>query len=311
MYKGKRIAVVIPAHNEEKFIGTVITTMPDFVDRMVVIDDASQDHTADVAGSVGDARLAIIRNKHNSGVGGAVRAGYTAALDGDCDIVVKMDGDGQMPPDQLGRLLDPLIEEGSDYAKGNRFLSRGGFEGMPASRVVGNVLLTFLNKFASGYWNIFDPQNGYTAITRKALSELNLAHVSPGFFFENDMLVQLNISGARVSDVAMKARYGDEESGIRVTRILLSFPMLFAHRLVRRMFVKYVLRDFSPIGLFFFLGGFLLLGGTLGGIGAWVRAAMLGVETPVGTALLILLPLVLGFQLLLQAIVLDIQSTPR
>jgi glycosyltransferase involved in cell wall biosynthesis len=311
MYKGRRVAVVVPAHNEARFIDRVIRTMPLFVDHVVVVDDASTDRTAEVARATGDARVAVLGTPVNLGVGGAMRLGYREALRLQADLVAKMDGDGQMAPECLGSLLDALTDAGYDYAKGNRFLHSGSLGAMPAVRRLGNMVLTFMTKLASGYWHVFDPQNGYTAIRAECLSRLDLDAVHSGYFFENDMLLQLNLNGFRVRDVPTPAHYGEETSDLSVLRVGLFFPLLLARRFAWRVYQKYVLRDFSPIALFLGLG--LLLFGWGAGFGAyiWVKSNWTGHPTPTGTIMLALLPLILGFQLLLQAIVLDIQDSAK
>lgn len=311
MYKGKRIAVVIPAYNEEKFIAKVIKNVPSFVDLIVVIDDASYDSTFQCAQSVGDPRVVALKETVNQGVGASTIKGYRKALDLGSDIVVKVDGDGQMPLDQLHNLLDAVIEEGYAYAKGNRFIEQEALKFMPKSRLVGNMVLTFLTKMASGYWHIFDPQNGYTAIDTRCLRAINLDRVHKRYFFENDMLVQLNIHNFRVKDISMPAVYGQEKSGISVISIFVTFPWLLLRRFLHRIYQKYVLRDFSPIALFLRLGGLLLGWGMGFGVYLWIKSILIHVQTSTGTVMLAVLPLILGFQLVLEAIVLDIREIPR
>lgn len=311
MYKGYRITVVVPCHNEERHVGDVVRTAPGFVDHIIVVDDASEDRTSEAARDIGESRLLVIRIESNSGVGGAMLLGYRRGLDVGSDILVKIDGDGQMDPEYLPALLDPLIEEGYDYTKGNRFLAGASLGSMPRHRLFGNVVLTFMTKLASGYWHVFDPQNGYTAIRAQTLARLDLSGVSNGFFFENDMLVALNYQRSRVKDVAIPSRYGNEESDISLMRIGVTFPFLLLRRFFRRIYQRYVLRDFSPVALFLFLGMVLFGWGTFFGIYLWIETAVTELATPTGTIMLALLPLILGFQLMLQAIVLDIQDTPR
>ena len=311
MYKGQRIAVVVPAYNEERHIGQVIKNIPGFVDHIIVVDDASKDRTYEAALACGDSRLVALRSAENQGVGGATILGYRKAIELDCAIIVKMDGDGQMGAEYLETLLVPIVEQGYDYAKGNRFIHGEFLNHMPRHRLLGNIVLTFLTKLASGYWNIFDPQNGYTAIQQDALIELNLAALHRRFFFENDMLVHLNLFRRRVVDVAIPARYGEEVSHLNPLQIGLTFPFLLLRRFFYRIYQKYVLRDFSPIALFLFSGLALFAWGTFFGLYLWVESYLTGRFTPTGTIMLALLPLILGFQLLLQAIVLDIQDTPK
>ncbi|MEW6125710.1 MAG: glycosyltransferase family 2 protein [Acidobacteriota bacterium] len=311
MYKDHRIAIVIPAYNEAHYIGQVIRSLPDFVDHIIVVDDASKDDTYEAAKAIADQRLMVLQSSENQGVGGATITGYRKAVELQCAIIVKMDGDGQMPPEYLPILLDPLIEQNYDYAKGNRFLFAESLTFMPKHRLLGNVALTFLTKLASGYWQVFDPQNGYTAIKAEALRTINLDAVHQRFFFENDMLVHLNFFRKRVIDVAIPAHYGEEVSDLNPFKIGLTFPFLLIRRFFYRVYQKYVLRDFSPIALFLFLGLLLFAWGTVFGLYLWVETMLTNRLTPTGTIMLALLPLILGFQLLLQAIVLDINETPK
>lgn len=311
MYKDRRVTTVIPAHNEAGHIGQVILTMPAFVDHIIVIDDCSKDATSKIALDCGDLRVQILGTENNRGVGGATILGYQKSLDMGSDIIVKMDGDGQMDPEYLSSLLDAIIDHEYDYAKGNRFLTGESLNFMPRHRLIGNIVLTFMTKLASGYWHIFDPQNGYTAIKAEALRALDLQLIHQRFFFENDMLIHLNFLGRRVKDVAIPARYGEEKSDLNPFKIGVTFPVLLLRRFFYRVYQKYVLRDFSPIALFLFLGLALFTWGTLFGLFLGVRTTMTGVATPTGTIMIALLPMILGFQLLLQAIVLDIQETPK
>ena len=311
MYKGHRITTVVPARNEARHIGRVMQTMPELVDHVIVVDDASQDGTSDAALACGDPRLIVLRNAHNQGVGGAMIAGYRKAIELGSDIVVKMDGDGQMPPEYLPSLLDAIAEQGHDYAKGNRFLAGQSLALMPRRRLFGNLMLTFMTKLASGYWHIFDPQNGYTAIKTAALCTLDLDTIHKHYFFENSMLIHLNFQNFRVKDVAIPARYGEEESKLSIFKIMLTFPFLLFRGFFHRIYQKYVLRDFSPIALFLFFGLGLFLWGTLFGIYLWIKSSITNQPTLTGTIMLAVLPLILGFQLLLQAIVMDIQETPK
>lgn len=311
MYKGHRITTVLPAYDEASHIGQVINTLPEFVDHIIVVDDCSTDGTREVVLANGDSRLLALTTGQNQGVGGATILGYRKAIELRSDIIIKMDGDGQMDPAYLGYLIDPLVDNGYDYAKGNRFLASESLAAMPKHRLIGNMVLTFLTKMASGYWHIFDPQNGYTAIKSEVLCVLDLNVVHKRYFFENDMLVQLNLFGFRVKDVAIPARYGSEKSKLDVINVSSTFPFLLLRRYFRRIYQRYVLRDFSPIALFLFLGLILFFWGVGFGIYLWIESALTGIATPTGTIMLALLPLILGFQLLLQAIVLDIQETPR
>lgn len=311
MYKGQRVTTVVPAHNEVLLIGKVAQTMPELVDHIIIVDDCSQDGTAEAALASGDDRVIVLRTPSNQGVGGAMVLGFHKALELGSEIVVKMDGDGQMPSEYLPSLLDAIIDQGYDYAKGNRFLAGEALAVMPRHRIIGNIVLTFMTKLASGYWHIFDPQNGYLAIKADALKALDLEHLHKRYFFENDMLIHLNFFGFRVKDVAIPARYGEEKSGINLFQVSATFPLLLLRRYFRRIYQKYVLRDFSPIALFLFLGMALFSWGALFGFSIWLKSYLTQHPASTGTIMLALLPLILGFQLLLQALVMDIQESPR
>lgn len=316
MYQEHIILVCIPAYKEENFIGSVIKLIPEVVDNIIVIDDCSPDNTAQAAKNAGDPRVTVISLPINSGVGGAVISGYQYALEilaGNSikAIIVKMDGDGQMDPTYLTHLLDAIILENFDYAKGNRFLSSNITQTMPALRVIGNIVLTFLTKLASGYWQIFDPQNGYTAIRISALRALPLQKIYKRYFFENDMLIHLNIGGFKVKDVIMPAVYGDEQSDLSLSHTALTFPGLLIKGFIHRIYQKYILRDFSPIALFLILGSLMLIWSFIFGCVVWLKSVQTNIATPTGTIMLVILPLIFGFQLFLQAITLDIQNSQR
>jgi glycosyltransferase involved in cell wall biosynthesis len=260
MFQGKRIGVVIPAYNEEKLIGQVITTMPDFVDRMIVVDDASRDQTGDVVAALqaqfGE-RLVLLRHSQNKGVGGAILSGHRRALEEQMDVVAIMAGDAQMDPGDLERIILPVITGRADYAKGNRFMNGEAWRHMPRLRFYANAALSMLNKIASGYWQIADPQCGYTAISAEALRLLDLDRISQGYHFENSILLHLNVLGMRVVDVPIRAIYGiGEKSGINHTWALVSFSFYLLRAFLWRLGEKYVIRDFHPL-VFFYLFGLL------------------------------------------------------
>ena len=311
MYKNHLIAVVLPAHNEARHIGQSIKDTPEFVDNVIVVDDCSNDDTFQVASACADSRVICLKTPYNQGVGGAMTLGYRKAIELNVDIIVKMDGDGQMPPEHLPVLLDAITDHDYHYAKGNRFLVSKSLSTMPRHRLFGSIVLTFMNKLASGYWQVFDPQNGYTAVRTSALKMLDLDAIHKRYFFENDMLCQLNYHAFRVKDVGIPARYGEEESGLNPFTISLTFPFLLLRRFVRRIYHRYILIDFSPIALFLIVGFLLFLWGLVFGIVIWIHSLITGRPTLTGTIMLALLPLILGFQLLLQAMVLDIHETPK
>jgi glycosyltransferase involved in cell wall biosynthesis len=305
------VHVIIPAYNVETHLAGVLRGVPDWVDAVTVVDDGSTDDTAEVAKSVGDPRVTVLQSPTNEGVGGATSRGFRHALAQGEGIIVKMDGDGQMDPAHLPRLLDPIVDGRCEYAKGNRFLMSRELDIMPRTRLAGNFVLTFLTKLASGYWNVFDPQNGYVAIASGTLRLLELDRLSRRYFFENDMLIHLNIFDARVRDVAMPSRYGSERSSMRLGRIVCSFPFHLFRGYWYRFYRKHVLRDFSPVALFMLTGLPLVAWGTAFGLYTWTQSALHNQFASTGTVMLSVLPFLVGFELVLQALVLEIRDTPR
>lgn len=308
MYKSHHITVVVPAHNEERLIARTITTMPDWVDRVVVVDDQSSDATAQRVTELGDPRVVLIRHERNLGVGGAILTGHRKALELGGDIDVVMAGDAQMDPAYLPALLDPIAEDGYGFTKANRFFSRESFQGMPGHRILGNIVLSFMTKLASGYWHLFDPQNGYTAVHHDALKRLQLNKIALGYQFENDLLINLSILSVRAKDVPIPAVYGEEISGIKLRRVIPQISGLLFTGFWRRVWFKYVLWSFSPIALLLFTGIFLVVWGVAWGVFDVIYA--LGARSPTAaSALLSVAPLMTGIYMLIQALVLDIQET--
>jgi glycosyltransferase involved in cell wall biosynthesis len=309
MYRSQRVCVVVPAFNEEALICDTLKGIPAFVDHIIVVDDCSTDDTSARVTSHGDPRVSLFRQQKNTGVGGAIISGHQHALDLACDISVVMAGDNQMDPEALPALLDPLIDDGYGFTKGNRFFSRTSAAGMSPFRVAANMALTFMTKAASGYWNLVDPQNGYTAITRGTLEKIPLGKVSTRYEFENDLLIWLNIAEVPVADVPIAARYGAEVSTIRLHRDAPRVTSLLFRGFWRRMWLKYTLWSFSPVALLFFLGLTTLGLGLL--VGAAVTfLALHGTSPSAGTTVLAVVPFFCGFVLLVQSLVLDIQQTP-
>jgi glycosyltransferase involved in cell wall biosynthesis len=309
VYHGARIAAVVPAYKEEKMIATVISTMPDFVDFIVIVDDCSPDQTSAVVNLIADERVTLIRHEVNQGVGGAIVTGHKAAMELGADVNVIMAGDAQMDPNHLPALLDKVTRDGYGFAKANRFFAPESFDGMPQYRVFGNIVLSFMTKMASGYWNLFDPQNGYTAVRTEVLKRVPLDRVSRRYSFENDFLIHLNILQVPAIDVPIPAVYADEVSSIRLSKVVPELLNLLVRGFWRRIWYRYVLWSFSPIALLLVLG---LLLSTIGvGIAIWVCFQIAtSVIATAATVMLAALPLMLGTQLLISALQLDIQASP-
>ncbi|WP_166790864.1 glycosyltransferase family 2 protein [Cryobacterium mannosilyticum] len=309
MYQGACIAAVVPAYKEEKMIALVIDTMPDFVDHIVIVDDCSPDDTSGVVERLHNDRVTLIRHEINQGVGGAIITGHKAAMELGSDVNVIMAGDAQMSPDHLPALLDRVTRDGYGFAKANRFFAPESFEGMPNYRVFGNIVLSFMTKLASGYWNLFDPQNGYTAIRTEVLRRLPLERISRRYSFENDLLIHLNILQVGAVDVPIPAVYADEVSSIRLSKVVPELLNLLGRGFWRRIWYRYVLWSFSPIALLLVLGMVLFGVGIL--VSIWIAFQVAGsVVATAATVMLAALPLMIGTQLLVSALQLDIQASP-
>jgi len=259
MYKGKTIAIVIPCYNEEKQIGKVIATIPDYVDHLIIIDDQSTDRTKLVAEELAskDKRVKIIIHQKNQGVGAAIASGYKWARDHEVDIAVVMAGDAQMDPSQMPKLLDPIVLDKADYTKGNRLKYPSAYEMIPKTRFFGNQILSFFTKIASGYWSISDAQNGYTAINLKALKAMDWDDMYKRYGQPNDLLVKLNIKNMRICDCIMPPVYNvGEESKMKISRVFITLPKLLLKLFLKRIFVKYMVQDFSIIAPLYYLGIF-------------------------------------------------------
>ncbi|MEN9933976.1 MAG: hypothetical protein RLZZ387_555 [Chloroflexota bacterium] len=305
------VAVVIPAYRVAGKIGRVVRGLPEYVRHVVVVDDASPDGAAAEVEPLCSQRVRLVRHHRNQGVGGAVLTGYATALALGAEVVVKMDGDDQMDPAYLPMLLLPIMRGDADYTKGNRFLHGYALGRMPLARRVGNFGLTFLTKAATGYWNIFDPTNGYTAIHARVLRLLDTDRIARRYLFETSVLLELRRLQAAVRDVPIPARYGDEVSSLSLRRALLDFPPALLHGLVRRLGHQYFLYDFTAASLLLLLAAPLLLFGVLWGTAHWYFSYATGVPATTGTVLLAVLPIILGVQFLAQALALDIGSVPR
>ncbi len=304
------VAVIIPAYRAETHIRSVLAGIPSLVQFIVVVDDASPDHTSEVIRAWGDPRVHLVRHAENQGVGGAVLTGYEVALRLGADIIVKMDSDDQMDPAYLPELIAPIIARRADYTKGNRFVHTRHLGSMPLIRRIGNLGLSFLTKLASGYWNIFDPTNGYTAIHASVVPLLKQEAIGRRYFYESSMLLELSILRAVVCDVYIPAQYGDEISSLSVHDALFSFPPRLLRGFGQRLWIQYFVRDFSVLSIYLVMGLLLTLFGFVWGTGQWIHYGQLNIPAPTGTVMLAVLPTILGLQLLLQAVTLDIQNSP-
>lgn len=305
------VAVVIPAYRAADRILGVIAEIGDPVKRVYVVDDACPEGTGDlVERRCTDPRVAVLRHPVNLGVGGAMVTGYRRALADGADIVVKMDADGQMDPSLLPLIVAPIAAGAADYVKGNRFYRPEDLAGMPPVRLFGNACLSLLTKVSSGYWTVFDPTNGYTAIHARVLAVLGVEKLHPRYFFESDMLYRLNIVRARVVDMPMPARYAGEKSSLRISRVLFEFPGLHLRNAAKRVLYNYVLRDFSVASLELAAGAALLTFGLVYGASIWIGGAIAGEPSSPGAVMLAALPFLAGLQLLLAFLSYDINSVP-
>ena len=307
-----KLAAIIPCYRVGNHIVDVVTAALEQIDHVFVIDDACPEGSGDlVSANFATDRVTVLRHKTNRGVGGATITGYKAALKSGFDVLIKIDGDGQMDPAFLPALLQPLFASEADYTKGNRFYRKRDLKCMPFTRIFGNSMLSVLNKASSGYWNVMDPTNGYTALSRTAALEIEWSKVSRRYFFESDLLFRLNIARAVVQDVPIPSRYGEENSNLRVLHALPTFLLGHLRNVVKRYFYSYIVRDFSVATVHSIGGAILFLFGVTFGAVTWLHSARTGLDTPVGTVMVAVLPIILGFQLLLAAISFDIGSAPK
>ena len=306
------VGVVVPAYKVTSHVKAVLEQIGPEVAKIYVVDDCCPEGSGRFVEEFNqDPRVQVVYQTCNQGVGGATIEGYKAALRWGCDIVVKLDGDGQMDPRLIPGLIAPIQRGAADYCKGNRFYDIERIHAMPPVRLFGNSILSFVNKATSGYWDLMDPTNGFTAIHRVALSRLPLDKLEHRYFFESDMLFRLNTISAVVLDWPMSACYGDEKSSLSIGRVLFSFPRKYLTRIIKRMLYKYFLRGFSMCTVHLVVGLMLFLFGFGFGLTMWVYYGSLGQPAPTGTIMLAVLPFILGFQLLLSAINFDVMDIPR
>nr|WP_217908596.1 glycosyltransferase family 2 protein [Pseudomonas simiae] len=303
---------MIPSYKVKSHILEVIRLIGPEVCKIYVVDDCCPDGSGDfVIQHCTDERVIVLRNPVNLGVGGAVMTGYRTAIADGIDIIVKIDGDGQMDPSLISDFVSPIIAGNADYTKGNRFFNLEKISEMPKIRLFGNAVLSFMTKLSSGYWELFDPTNGYTAIHSEVAKHLPLDKISQRYFFETDMLFRLNTLGAVVIDIPMDAKYEDEVSNLKVSKVIGEFLIKHIRNFGKRIFYNYYLRGMSLASIELPFGLILLTAGSTFGISHWIESLQQNVPTPAGTVMLSALPVIIGFQLLLAFIGHDISSSPR
>lgn len=308
----EKIAVVIPCYRVTEHVLGVISLIDDRVWRIYAIDDCCPDGSGNViTAQCSDSRVRVLRHETNQGVGGAVMTGYKAAIADGVDIIVKVDGDGQMDPALLWHFVEPICKDRADYTKGNRFYDLTFINRMPTIRIIGNAALSFLTKISTGYWTIFDPTNGYTAIHARVAASLPFDRISRRYFFETDMLFRLNTIRAVVFDVPMHAKYGDEQSNLKIGKILPEFIGKHIKNLGKRIFYNYFLRDMTVASFELVSGSALFLFGTAFGIAHWISGIAHNRETPFGTIIVSTLCVLIGLQLLLAFIGFDVANVPQ
>jgi len=304
------VGVVVPCYNEERQIGKVLETMPDFVDHIIVVDDRSSDATLERSREWQDKmgpRLTVIEQPKNQGVGAAITTGYRRAVEIGIDVVAVMAGDGQMDPNDLTLIIDPVITGKADYSKGNRLFTGEAWSKTPHVRYLGNAFLSMLTKIASGYWHVADSQSGYTAISRTALLALDLDRLYPSYGYPNDLLIQLNVRNFRVADVPVHPRYGiGERSSMNVLKVIPTVSFLLWRGFINRLLAKYVIKDFHPLVFFYFFGIVFLIVGTLLGLLESILKIFTG-GIAVATIVLVAMLLIGGLQFLLFAMWFDME----
>lgn len=309
---GVNVAVVIPCFGERASIIDVLEAVPASVASIFCIDDGCPQGTgAHVEAQCNDPRVRVLYHDHNRGVGAAMRTGYRAALDAGAEVVVKLDGDGQMDPREIPRLIRPVVDGSADYTKGNRFFRLDGLAAMPPARLGGNIVLSFISKFSTGYWQLFDPNNGFTAIDARVLAQLPLDSIDDGYFFESDMLFRLNTLRAVVCDIPMLARYGDERSAMRLLQVIPKFAFRHGINFIKRLVYNYFLRGFSVASVEWIAGPLTLGFGLVFGLMRWAESNASGIPATAGTVMLASLPAIIGMQMLLSAIHFDIGNEPK
>ncbi len=310
--QANRIAVVIPCYRVKAQILSVLQKIGPECWRIYVVDDKCPEKTGDyVRENTTDPRVSVLYNTNNLGVGGAVREGYKRAIGDGAVVIVKIDGDGQMDPHLITQFVQPIIDGEADYTKGNRFYNPDYISQMPLARICGNAILSFMTKLSSGYWELFDPTNGYTAIHASVAAMLPLSKISPRYFFESDILFRLNTIRAVVRDIPMRSVYGSEVSNLHIGRVLPEFAAKHVLNTLKRICYNYYLRNFSLASIELIVGVVAIgFGGVFGAI-KWLASVSSGREASAGTVMLAALPVMLGIQFILAFFNYDIISTPR
>ncbi len=309
--KSEKIAVIIPMFNVEKHIEKVIESIPDLVDLIIIVDDHSRDNSVVIVKNIPDKRLIVIEHEVNKGVGGAMISGFKKAMELCASIVIKVDGDGQMPMDYLNDLISPILLGQADFSKGNRFANFEDLTHMPLIRRIGNLGLSFITKAASGYWNVFDPTNGFFAMDGPTLRKLRLDDLHPRYFFESSLLCTLYRVGSVIEDIPMPAKYGEETSSLSEWKTLFEFPPLLFVRLINRIWLRYFVMDFSVASISLIFSFIFLFFGCVWGLNWWYRSIQTGIPATSGTVIIAALPVILGFQLFLQFLTNDVQNIPN
>lgn len=310
--KNVQIAVVIPCYRVKRHVLNVIAGIGPEVHAIYIVDDKCPEGSGRfVQENVTDPRVRVLFHDVNKGVGGATLTGMCRAADDGNTVVVKLDGDGQLAPALVNRFVRPILRGSADYTKGNRYYELERLKQMPMIRLFGNAVLSFISKVSSGYWDSFDPTNGYIAVHTRVLKELPISKISCGYFFESDMLFRLYLARAVVLDIPMYALYGDEKSNLKITKIMGPFMVGHVRNFCKRIFYSYFLRDFSIASVYLILGLVLSLFGGIFGATKWYHLAQQGIEGSAGTVMLAGLPVIIGFQLLIGFMAFDVENVPR
>jgi dolichol-phosphate mannosyltransferase len=306
-----KVTVVIPCYRVKDSVLSVIKRVPSLVRYIICVDDACPQQSGRfIESECDDARVIVLTHAENKGVGGAMKTGFQKALELDSDIIVKVDGDGQIPPELIPNIIRPIQKGQADYVKGNRFYSIEALSDMPSVRLMGNSVLSFGNKIISGYWNIMDPTNGFTAISSKALRLIPISKLADDYFFESDMLFRLNTIRAVIQDIAMAADYDDHNSSLSVLKTLFTFPHRYINRFFKRIFYTYFLRDFNLGSLTLSVGILLSFVGLILGAHFWYQSIVTQVPATSGSVMLAALPIIMGIQFLLSFLHFDVQNIP-